>query len=276
MANTNHLPDLSTLDIQAIQDSVESVMPRFSLPPLTTIAENWDAIEPQTLSGNASRAVEENDDSNSSSSEDEDQDIEDEEESQSHNSRPKKIGFLRTCSTTAQKNSSSSSGGDDSSISDGSNSDLTDATSDSDESSSSSTSESDSDSVSSNLSSCSSKNYSVPAKNIKTSQISVTPSNKEQPAFSVREANFDQGRVTLRLSSLHLGSKGDINVKSEIKESMQNKSQSANNLNNTPKKSISQKLPVVSKDQSLPVLPSKSSKNPVRFFFFFCCISNLL
>ena len=66
-----------------------------------------------------------------------------------------------------------------------------DATSDSGDSTSSS-SDSDSDSQSS-TSSSSSKNIKV-----------ADEANKDHASFSVREANFDKGRVTLRLSSLNL------------------------------------------------------------------------
>ena len=191
MANLNSLPDLSTVDIQAIQDS-GLIIPRTSLPPLTTIAENWDSIEP------TDRHLEENEDSCS----DGDEDDSDEEEDQSHPNSPRKvqqrISFVKNCS----RSSSSAPG----TISDCSDSDLSDATSDSGESSSSS-SDSDSDSQSS-ISSCSSKsNY--PNHNI----------NQDHPSFSVREANFDKGRVTLRLSSLHPNRKQNNNDLTELESS---------------------------------------------------------
>jgi len=175
MANLNTLPDLSTVDIQAIQDS-GLLLPRPLLPPLTTIAENWDSIEPTV------RNPEENENSCSDGDE-EDSD----EEDQSHSSTPRKI---RQQKPHVKSYSRSSSSGPDS-MSDYSDSDLSDATSDSGDSTSSS-SDSDSDSQSS-VSSTSSKNV-----------VPIDEAKKDHASFSVREANFDKGRVTLRLSSLNL------------------------------------------------------------------------
>ena len=185
MANLNALPDLSTLDIQAIQDSGCVLplrpLPPPLLPPLTTIAENWDSIEPQA----AVRNLEENDDSGS-----DDDENESDEEEQSHASTPRKI---KNRQKSRVKSCGSSSGPD--SLSDYSDSDLSDATSDSCESTSSS-SDSDSDSQSS-VSSSSSKNV-APAADV------VDADDTDRASFSVREANYDKGRVTLRLSSLNL------------------------------------------------------------------------
>lgn len=175
MANLNTLLDLSTVDIQAIQDS-GPLLPRPSLPPLTTIAENWDSIEPTV------RNPEENENSCSDGDE-EDSD----EEEQSHSSTPRKIRQQKLHVKSYSRSSSS----EPDSMSDYSDSDLSDATSDSGDSTSSS-SDSDSDSRSS-VSSTSSKNV-----------ISVDEANKDHASFSVREANFDKGRVMLRLSSLNM------------------------------------------------------------------------
>jgi hypothetical protein len=182
MANLNKLPDLSTVDIQAIQDS-GPVHPRISLPPLTTIAENWDSVEP------SSRNLTVNDES---CSEDDD---ESEEEGQSHSSTPGKVQDRNSRRTSCSSSSSAPDSGTDSS-----ETELSNATSDSAGSSSSST-DSDSDSQSS-ASSASSK-----SKN-KIQQASVN--NRSKASFSVREANYDKGRVTLRLSTLQLGRKEEI------------------------------------------------------------------
>ncbi len=184
MANLNKLPDLSTVDIQAIQDS-GPVHPRISLPPLTTIAENWDSVEP------SSRNLIVNDES---CSEDDD---ESEEEGQSHSSTTGKVQDRNSHRTSCSSSSSAPDSGTDSS-----ETELSNATSDSAGSSSSST-DSDSDSQSS-ASSASNKSKS---KN-KIQQASVN--NRSKASFSVREANYDKGRVTLRLSTLQLGRKEEI------------------------------------------------------------------
>ena len=187
MANLNSLPDLSTVDIQAIQDSVP-ILSRPLLPPLTTIAENWDTADP------AERHLETN---NDSCTDDDDEDSDDEED-QILSSPQKKVlcGKSRRCSSSSSSSScssssSSSAAGD--SHSDGSDSEVSDGSSDSDASSTSS--DSDSDSVSS-VSSCSTKSNSRQAGYAKA-----------PPTFSVREANFDKGRVTLRLAALQLNKK---------------------------------------------------------------------
>ena len=180
MANLNTLPDLSTVDIQAIQDS-GPVHPRISLPPLTTIAENWDSVEP------SSRNLNVNDESFS-------EDDESEEEEQSHSSTPGKVQDRNSHRTSCSSSSSAPDSGTDSS-----ESELSNATSDS-AGSSSSSSDSDSDSQSS-ASSASSKSKK---------KIQQAPVHRGKTSFSVREANFDKGRVTLRLSTLQLGKKEEI------------------------------------------------------------------
>lgn len=179
MANLNALPDLSTVDIQAIKDS-GPVHPRISLPPLTTIAENWDSVEP------SSRNLILNDESFSEDEEESD------EEDQSHGSMSGKIQERNSHRTSCSSSSSVPDSGTDSS-----ESELSDATSDS-VGSSSSSSDSDSDSQSS-VSSASSK-----------SKIQPTSVCRAKTSFSVREANYDKGRVTLRLSTLQLGRKKEI------------------------------------------------------------------
>ncbi|KAI9555346.1 hypothetical protein GHT06_017861 [Daphnia sinensis] len=179
MANLNALPDLSTVDIQAIQDS-GPVHPRISLPPLTTIAENWDSVEP------SSRNLILNDES--CSEDDEESDDED----QSHGSISGKIQERNSHHTSCSSSSSVPDSGTDSS-----ESELSDATSDS-VGSSTSSSDSDSDSQSS-VSNASNK-----------SKIQPSSVCRAKPSFSVREANYDKGRVTLRLSTLQLGRKKEI------------------------------------------------------------------
>lgn len=183
MANLNPLPDLSTVDIQAIQDS-GPVHPRILLPPLTTIAENWDSVEP------SSRNLTIHDES---CSEDEEEDSEEEE--QSHSSTPGKVQDRNSHRTSCSSSSSTPDSGTDSS-----GSEVSDATSDSAESSSSS-SDSDSDSQSSASSASSQSKIKSRIQN------SV---RRGKASFSVREANYDKGRVTLRLSTLQLGRKQDI------------------------------------------------------------------
>lgn len=182
MANSNPLPDLSTVDIQAIQDS-GPVHPRILLPPLTTIAENWDSIE---LSSRNLTVNEE------SCSEDDEEDSEEEE--QSHSSTPGKVQDRNSHRTSCSSSSSAHNSGTESS-----ESELSDATSDS-AGSSSSSSDSDSDSQSS-ASSASNK-----------SKVQQSTVRRDKTSFSVREANYDKGRVTLRLSTLQLERKQDINI----------------------------------------------------------------
>ncbi|XP_057381626.1 histone-lysine N-methyltransferase ash1-like [Daphnia carinata] len=179
MANLNALPDLSTVDIQAIQDS-GPVHPRISLPPLTTIAENWDSVEP------SSRNLILNDESCSEDDEESD------EEDQSHGSTSGKIQERNSHRTSCSSSSSVPDSGTESS-----ESELSDATSDS-AGSSSSSSDSDSDSQSS-ASSASNK-----------SKVQQSTVRRDKTSFSVREANYDKGRVTLRLSTLQLGRKKEI------------------------------------------------------------------
>lgn len=178
MANLNALPDLSTVDVEAIQDS-GPVHPRISLPPLTTIAENWDSVEP------SSRNLILNDESCS-------EDDESDEEDQSHCSTSGKVQRKKSHHASCSSSSSVPDSGTESS-----ESELSDATSDSGGSSSSS-SDSDSDSESS-VSSASSK-----------SKIQPSSVCRAKTSFSVREANYDKGRVTLRLSTLQLGRKQEI------------------------------------------------------------------
>ena len=178
MSNLNSLPDLSTVDIQAIADSGSPVHPRISLPPLTTIAENWDTL---VRTENSLLA-----DNQGSCSEDDDDESDEEEEHISKS--PGKIRDSKSLRASCSSSSSSSEPDSDSS-----SSELSDETSDS-AGSSTSSSDSDSDSPSSvSSSSCKSRPHHIakPAAN-----------NKDHQSFSVREANYDKGRVTLRLSSL--------------------------------------------------------------------------
>lgn len=168
MANINPLPDLSTVDIQAIQDS-GPVHPLISLPPLTTIAANWDSLEAsgKNLHGSGSETDSEED--------------EEEERCPQINARR-----LIQANKSLRSHSTSSS----SSSSDSSDSEHSDGTSESSGSSSSTSDESDSDSVSS-VSGSSTR-----------SKAKCVASSRESPSFSVRETNYDKGRVTLRLSTL--------------------------------------------------------------------------
>ena len=204
MANLNPLPDLSTVDIQAIQDS-GPVHPRISLPPLTTIAENWDSVE---LSSKNLTVNEE------SCTEDEEDDSEEEE--QSHSSTPGKVEDRNSHRTSCSSSSSAADSGTDSS-----ESDLSDATSDS-AGSSSSSSDSDSDSQSS-VSSASSK-----------SKIQHNIGCRDKTSFSVREANYDKGRVTLRLATLQLGREQDISDVSPSRTGRALKNESTRMTNVSP------------------------------------------
>lgn len=192
MANLKPLTDLSTVDIQAIQDS-GPVHPRILLPPLTTIAENWDSVE------SSSKNLTMNDES--CSEDDEDDDSEQEERT---NSSP-----VRTHNRNSHRTSCSSSSTSDSET-DSSESELSDATSDSAESSSSS-----SDSGSESHSSASS------ASNQSRNKIKTQPAanNPNKANFSVREANYDRGRVTLRLSTLQLMKQMETNANPIIQTS---------------------------------------------------------
>ena len=182
MSNLNSLPDLSTVDIQAIADS-GPVHPRISLPPLTTIAENWDTLVHNTETGNTLVGNE------VSFSEEDDEDSEEEEEE--HKSSSVKIQDSKSLRASCSSSSSSSGQDSDSSDSELSSSDSAD--------SSSSSSDSDTDSPSSvSSSSCKSKPHPSATK---SSNI------KDHQSFSVREANYDKGRVTLRLSSLQIEKK---------------------------------------------------------------------
>lgn len=175
MANSNPLRDLSTVDIQAIQDS-GPVHPIISLPRLTTIAENWDSVESTERSHN-----------NGSCSES---------ESEEEGSQSSAQGGVSNSKSLRSRSRSSSI-----SSSESSDSELSDATSDSSGSSTGSCSSDDSDSDScSSASSLSSRGRPVRA-----------GPGKDPPqggnTFSVREAHYDKGRVTLRLSTLQLDKK---------------------------------------------------------------------
>lgn len=168
MASFNSLTDLSTVDLKAIQDS-EPIHPRISLPPLTTIAENWECTESNERNFN------ENDHTST-----EEEQTSDDEDAGHHNilrkARESKL-FYPSCSSGSVPNSGQET----------SDSELSNATTDS--GSSSSDSDSDSGSVSS-ASSCGENQKSSP--------------KRDRSNFSVREANYDKGRVTLRLSTLQL------------------------------------------------------------------------
>lgn len=163
--NNDLLPDLSTVDIQAIRDS-GPVHPLHSLPPLTTIASNWDSVEKNTVG----------------SEDDSDEEEEDGELEKSHNLR----GFVQDGKSVRTNQSSSHSS------SDSSDSELSDATSDSSGSTTSTSEDSDSDSLSSSSDSSSQSKKHRAA-------VSIP---KNSPSFSVREAHYAKGRVTLRLSTL--------------------------------------------------------------------------
>lgn len=252
MSNLNSLPDLSTVDIQAIADSGSPVHPRISLPPLTTIAENWDSL---VRTENSLLA----DNERSCSEDDEDESDEEEE----HISKsPRKIRdskFLR-----ASCSSSSSSSEPDS---DSSSSELSDATSDS-AGSSTSSSDSDSDSPSSvSSSSCKSRPHHT-----------AKSANKDHQSFSVREANYDKGRVTLRLSSLQVEKK--LNHEASYHEKKQSYSTSNCNIlradklgtmsNSAFNAVIKGHQDLIKKHES-PNRPyaSTSSVNIIKVFFFF-------
>lgn len=183
MANLSALPDLSTVDIQAIQDS-GPVHPPILLPPLTTIAENWDSVEL------CSRNLTTNEESGS------DDDEEDsEEEDHSHSSTPGKIQDRNSHRTSCSSSSTPDS------ETDSSDSEQSDATSDS-AGSSSSSSDSDSDSGSSCASSLSGKSKT---------KYKAANTQHDKTSFSVREANYEKGRVTLRLSTLQFDRKQEVN-----------------------------------------------------------------
>ena len=248
MANLNKLPDLSTVDIQAIQDS-GPVHPRISLPPLTTIAENWDSVEP------SSRNLILNDES---CSEDDD---ESEEEEQSHSSTPGKVQDRNSHRTSCSSSSSAPDSGTDSS-----ETELSNATSDSAGSSSSST-DSDSDSQSS-ASSASSKSKNK----IQQALVSKT-------SFSVREANYDKGRVTLRLSTLQLGRKEEIVDIPFGKPEKISKHENTRITNISCAKSCSESLHSNSNNQLCSIInTTKSRPNQVKFYFstnkfmYSCCL----
>ncbi len=162
--NNDLLPDLSTVDIQAIRDS-GPVHPLHSLPPLTTIASNWDSVEKNTVG----------------SEDDSEEEEEDEELEKSHSLR----GFVQDGKSVRTNQSSNHSS------SDSSDSELSDATSDSSGSTTSTSEDSDSDSLSSSSDSSSQSK--------KHRAVSIP---KNHPSFSVREAHYAKGRVTLRLSTL--------------------------------------------------------------------------
>lgn len=185
MASLNPLPDLSTVDIQAIQDS-GPVHPRISLPPLTTIAENWDSIDPSSRNLTIHESCSEDDEEDS------------EEEEQSHSSTPGKVLDRKSHHTSCSSNSSSSA---PDSGTDSSGSELSDATSDS-AGSTSNSSDSDSDSQSSDSSASSTGKIK--------NKIQQSTVRRDKASFSVREANYDKGRVTLRLSTLQLGKNQEI------------------------------------------------------------------
>lgn len=254
MANLNPLTDLSTVDIQAIQDS-GPVHPRILLPPLTTIAENWDSIE------SSSKNLTANNESNS-----EDEDDEDSDDEKMHSFPPKNPN------RNSHRTSCSSSSTSDSET-DSSESEPSDATSDSAESSSSS-SDSDSESQSS-ASSVSSRSK----KKIK----SATAVHPNKASFSVREANYDRGRLTLRLSTLQLNKKLETNVSSVTKtsrlsqvgtnsETSQNLSESARACGpETQHQDIQKKIINKSRgnpNQVLTIFLSSHCLTPTNLFYF--------
>ena len=182
MANSNPLPDLSTVDIQAIQDS-GPVHPIISLPPLTTIAENWDSVE------SADKSIHHNGTSCS------DSDSEEEEDSS---------GRVEIRGSKSLRSRSSSSSSTCSSRSGSSDSQLSDATSDSSASSSDSCSSDESDS-----NSCSSASSSSSRGKPSRAGPGKVPTPTSGGTFAIRESNYDKGRVTLRLSTLQLDKKHD-------------------------------------------------------------------
>lgn len=248
MSNLNSLPDLSTVDIQAIADSGSPVHPRISLPPLTTIAENWDTL---VRTENSILA----DNEGSSSEDDEDESDEEQEKS------PRKIQDSK--SLRASCSSSSNSSGLDS---DSSSSEHSDATSDS-AGSSTSSSDSESDSPSSvSSSSCKSRPH----------HTTKPANNKDHQSFSVREANYDKGRLTLRLSSLQVEKK--LNHEESYHELKQPYSISnghtlrADKLESTPNSAFNAviKSPpnLVQRYESPTLTVSKPTTSIIKVFFF--------